>query len=179
MRFLAFFALIALAEVATFFWVGSQIGLLWALGLAITTALLGAFLVRRAGLSVLGRIRDRMDQGQLPGRELSDGAAILVAGAFLISPGFITDALGFLLLIPSVRGLIHKMLWKRIAGRMTVFTVNRQTMSGVWADRTGSPGGRRGDVIDIDDVELFPLADPRDERANSPLPSGEAAEPGE
>ena len=65
---------------ATFFWVESKIGLMWALGLALTTALVGSFLVRRAGLSVLGRIQTKVSQGQLPGRELSDGAAILVSG---------------------------------------------------------------------------------------------------
>jgi UPF0716 protein FxsA len=96
MRFLALFGLIALAEMATFFWVESRIGLLWALGIAVTTAIVGSFLVRRAGLAVLRRLRDRVTSGQLPGRELSDGAAVLVSGAFLISPGFLTDIAGFL-----------------------------------------------------------------------------------
>jgi UPF0716 protein FxsA len=66
-----------------------------------------------------------MSQGQLPGRELSDGAAILVSGACLISPGFITDVLGLLLLIPAVRALIHGILSKRLPARMTVFAVDR------------------------------------------------------
>lgn len=140
MRFLAVFALLAIAEMATFFWVGSRIGLGWALALALTTALVGAYLVRRAGLSVLGRIRSKMDRGQLPGRELSDGAAILVAGAFLISPGFITDTLGFLLLLPPVRDLIARIVTKRFSSRVTVVS------SGF-----GSPRDRiEGDVIDID-----------------------------
>ncbi|MFV1962732.1 MAG: FxsA family protein, partial [Acidimicrobiia bacterium] len=93
MRFLTVFALIAVAEMATFFWVESWIGLGWALGLAVLTALVGSFLVRRAGLSILGRIQRKLGQGQIPGREVSDGAAVLVSGAFLISPGFITDVL--------------------------------------------------------------------------------------
>ncbi len=122
MRFLAIFALIALAEVATFFWVGSRIGLGWALGLAVLTALIGASLVRRAGLSVLSRLRQKTSQGQIPGRELSEGAAILVSGAFLISPGFITDVLGFLLLVPAVRGSIHGIVSRRLSGRISTFT---------------------------------------------------------
>lgn len=122
MRFLAVFALIALAEVATFFWVGSRIGLGWALGLAVLTALIGASLVRRAGLSVLSRLRQKTSQGQIPGRELSEGAAILVSGAFLISPGFITDVIGFLLLVPAVRGSIHGIVSRRLSGRITTFT---------------------------------------------------------
>lgn len=144
MPFLAVFALIALAEVATFFWVGSKIGLIWALGLAVATAVIGAYLVRRAGLSALSRIRARFSQGELPGRDLSDGAAILVSGALLISPGFITDVIGFLLLTPTIRSAIHGILSRRLTGRITTFTTNR---------RPGPGTGQLHDVIDIDDVD--------------------------
>lgn len=146
MRFLAAFSLLALAEVATFFWVGSRIGLVWALGLAVATALIGAFLVRRAGLSALGRIRRKMSDGQLPGRELTDGAAILVSGAFLISPGFITDTLGFLLLIPAVRALIHRILSRRVTARVNVFAGN-------WPAQARSGDGFDGEVIDVEGWE--------------------------
>lgn len=146
MRFLSVFALIAIAEMATFFWVESWIGLGWALLLALSTAFIGSYLVRRAGLSVLGRIRERMDRGELPGRELSDGAAILVSGAFLISPGFITDTLGFLLLLPPVRDLVYRLVSKRLTARMTVFASNYQTPP---------QGTIEGEIIDIepDDYE--------------------------
>lgn len=147
MRFLAVFALISIAEMATFFWVGSRIGLGWALGLALATALIGSYLVRRAGLSVLRRFQARVNQAQLPGRELSDGAAILVAGAFLISPGFITDALGFLLLVPAVRALIYQFLSRRLSARFTVLT-DQRIVSSDW-----SVGTSRGEVIDIDPVD--------------------------
>jgi len=142
MRFLAVFSLIALAEVATFFWVGSQIGLIWALAIAVATALIGSYLVRRAGLSALSRIQRKVSKGELPGRELSDGAAILVSGAFLISPGFITDVLGFLLLIPAVRALIHGVLSRRFSARMTVF-----------ATSSGSADRQRHEIIDVDIID--------------------------
>jgi UPF0716 protein FxsA len=125
MRFLAGFAFLALAEVMAFFWVGSRIGLGWALGIALFTALLGAVLVRRAGLSALGRIRGKLNRGELPGRELSDGAVILVSGAFLITPGFITDTLGFLILLPPVQALVYRFLSRRVSTRVNVFTVGR------------------------------------------------------
>jgi len=143
MRFFTIFALVAVAEMATFFWVESQIGLAWALGLALTTALVGSFLVKRAGLSILGRIQTRMSQGQLPGRELSDGAAILVSGAFLISPGFITDILGFLLLMPPVRDVVYRIVSKRVLGRVTIFT---------GGPAAGSPESmtNQQDVIDVE-----------------------------
>jgi UPF0716 protein FxsA len=139
MRFLVLAGLLALAEMATFLWVGSSIGFGWALGIALMTALLGSFLVRRAGLSVLVQIRDKFDRGQIPARELVDGAAILVAGAFLISPGFITDTLGFLLLIPAVRSLLYRPITKRFTSRVAVFS-------------RGTPAVT-GEIIDIDEVE--------------------------
>ena len=108
MRFFSIFALVALVEMATFFWVQSWIGLGWALGLALLTAIVGSVLVKRAGVAVFRRFRERVDNAQVPGRELSDGASVLVAGAFLISPGFITDILGFSLLIPAVQGWIYR-----------------------------------------------------------------------
>ena len=101
--------------------------------------MVGSLLVRRAGISVLGRIQGRLSQGELPGRELSDGASVLVSGAFLISPGFITDVLGFMLLIPMVRDLIFRTISKRLSGRFTVL---------------GSTGNSWGqDVIDVDSPE--------------------------
>lgn len=121
MRLLSVFVLVSLAEMAAFLWVGSQIGFAWALGIALATAVIGAFLVKREGLSTLGRIKARMNAGQVPGRELSDGAAILVAGAFLMSPGFITDTIGFLLLVPSVRSRVHRVLSRRVTARFNVF----------------------------------------------------------
>ena len=144
MPFFAVFALVALAEMATFFWVESRIGLGWALGLAFATAIIGSVLVRRAGLAVIGRIQQRVGDGQLPGRELSHGAAILVAGAFLISPGFITDTLGFLLLVPPVREMIHRIVSRRLSARVTTITSSFQ-----------SPREPiYGEVIDIDPEDV-------------------------
>lgn len=141
MRFLTLFALVALAEMLTFLWLGSRIGLGWALGLALVTALVGSYLVRRAGLSVWRRMSRKLNGGELPGRELSDGAAILVAGAFLISPGFITDTLGFLLLVPPIRDFIYRAISKRFRTRVAVFTSD---------SRGASRAPIQGEVIDID-----------------------------
>ncbi len=142
---MALFALFALVELAALVWVGSEIGLSWVLGIAIATASIGFYLVRRAGLSALRRIRDRINQGQIPGREISDGAAILVAGALLISPGFISDVLGFLMLIPAVRASIHRTFSRRISARVTVFTSER-TLGRGWP----GPAGLPDKIIDID-----------------------------
>lgn len=145
MPFFAIFALVALAEMATFFWVGARIGLGWALGLALGTAIIGSVLVRRAGLSVLHAIRVKWSEGRLPGRELTHGAAILVSGAFLISPGFLTDTLGFLLLIPALRDLIHDVISRRLSDRMTVYVSGTRRDDGAVESYT--------DVIDIEEIE--------------------------
>lgn len=150
MRFLAIFVVVAITETTTFFWVQTRIGLAWALGLALATALIGSFLVRRAGVSVIRRIKEKAGQAVLPGRELSEGAAILVAGAFLISPGFITDVLGFVLLIPAVRHWIHRIISRRFSGAMTVFAANRGKLHRDRSGATGAGDGWGDDIIDID-----------------------------
>lgn len=147
MRFLGIFALISLAEMATFFWVQSWIGLGWALGLAIATALIGSALVRRAGISVMDRFKGRVNQGELPTRELSDGAAVLVSGAFLISPGFITDILGFLLLLPRIRDLAYRFVSRRFTSRVAVFS------SGGAAERVRQNGYGQ-EVIDVEGYDV-------------------------
>lgn len=146
MPFFAIFALVALIEMATFFWVESRIGLGWALGLALLTAIIGSTLVRRAGMAVLGAIRTKWSEGRLPGRELTHGAAILVSGAFLISPGFITDTLGFLLLVPAIRDLIHGFISKRISARVG------GSLSGPAARYVRKPP-LEDNIIDIDPIE--------------------------
>lgn len=148
MRFLALFGLVALAEMATFFWVESRIGLGPALVMALATAIIGSALVRRAGLAVIQAMKARWSQGTLPGRELTHGAAILVAGAFLISPGFITDTLGFILLFPATRDLIHRLVSRRISSRMTVYVASARPSR---TDRPPSPG--EAEIIDVEELD--------------------------
>jgi UPF0716 protein FxsA len=122
MRIMLMFAVVAIAELATFIAVESQIGLGPTLLIALATAILGSALVRRAGMSVWADFRRKLTEGGLPTRELSHGASILVAGALLISPGFLTDTIGFLLLVPAVRDQIHRIASKRLQGRVTVIS---------------------------------------------------------
>ncbi len=118
MNLLGTFGLVAVAELVVFVAVERRIGLMATLLIALATALVGSLLVRRAGLSVLARFRERLAGGSLPGKELTHGAAILVAGALLISPGFLTDAIGFTLLAPGTRDHIHRWVTRRFGGRV-------------------------------------------------------------
>jgi len=86
--------------------VGSGIGALPTILLSILTAVIGIWLVRHQGFGVLRRVRDLLDRGEVPAIEMMDGALILAAGLCLILPGFLTDSLGFLLLIPPLRRVL-------------------------------------------------------------------------
>lgn len=101
--FLLIFVGAPLLELYVLIEVGSQIGALPTILLSIFTALLGGFLVRLQGFAVIFRAQEQMARNELPAIELLEGAMLLVVGLALLLPGFITDAAGFLLLIPPVR----------------------------------------------------------------------------
>ena len=105
--FLLFF-LIPLIEIYILIQVGSVIGAGWTIFFVVFTAVLGAFLIRKQGFSTFQRFQGKLQTGEIPAREIVDGFCLLLAGAFLMTPGFFTDAMGFSLLIPPVRGLIYK-----------------------------------------------------------------------
>jgi UPF0716 protein FxsA len=100
---LLLFIALPLIEVYFLIKVGTAIGALPTIAIAILTAILGTWLVRHQGFGVLMRVRDAMAHDQVPALELLDGALILVAGVFLLLPGFLTDIVGFLFLIPPLR----------------------------------------------------------------------------
>ena len=86
--------------------IGQLMGLGATLALILTTGLLGAWLAKREGIKTLSKLRQQLAQGQLPGDALLDGVCILVAGTFLLTPGILTDAAGFVLLVPPLRAPI-------------------------------------------------------------------------
>ncbi|MGE5153665.1 MAG: FxsA family protein [Bdellovibrio bacteriovorus] len=94
---------VPLTELYLLIEVGSEIGALPTIALTLLTAALGIWLVRMQGLGVLARVGRSMAADELPALELMDGALLLVAGLLLLLPGFLTDALGFVLLVPPVR----------------------------------------------------------------------------
>ncbi len=104
--FLLLFVCVPLIELYFLIQVGSEIGALPTIGLSIFTALLGGALVRVQGFSVLTRVQEATARNEIPALQMLDGALLLVAGLVLLLPGFFTDILGFLLLIPSLRQLL-------------------------------------------------------------------------
>lgn len=112
-----------LAEMALLIWVGGRIGVGPTLGIVLLTGILGATLVKRQGLSVWYSAQERLAAGSLPAREMVHGAMLLVAGAFLLTPGFITDVVGFSLLVPTVREWLRRRFGDRVSNRFR--TTNR------------------------------------------------------
>ena len=101
------FLIVPFIELYVLIQVGQVIGALPTIGLLIAISVVGAWLVKREGFATLARARQRIDGGQMPGRELVDGVLILFAGALLVSPGFLTDVVGVLLLLPPVRASLR------------------------------------------------------------------------
>ena len=113
-RLLLLFILVPTIELILLIEIGQLVGTLPTIGLIIFTGALGAYLARRQGLQVLTRVRREMGAGQLPADSIFDGLIILVAGAFLMTPGILTDTLGFLCLIPATRRVMKRVIWSRL-----------------------------------------------------------------
>lgn len=108
------FVTVPLLEIYLLIQIGSRIGALYTVGLVILTAILGVALLRLQGLITLARVRQSLDQGRIPAVTLVEGLVLLVAGALLLTPGFFTDALGFLCLVPAFRTRLAKAILKRL-----------------------------------------------------------------
>lgn len=138
---------VPLIEIAVFIEIGGQIGLGATLVLIVLTAVLGTWQLRAQGLATLNRARGQLERGVLPAYELFDGLCLLVAGALLLTPGFVTDALGLLLFLPPFRAALRGALGRYLRA-------HAQTRVGV-DDREAPGSGPRpprgpGSVIDGD-----------------------------
>lgn len=102
------FLVVPFLELFVLIQVGQAIGAGWTIGILVMISVVGAWMVKREGLGVLRRAQARMRSGEVPGKELTDGVFIMLAGALLLTPGFITDFLGVLLLLPPVRAGVRR-----------------------------------------------------------------------
>ena len=122
------FVLIPIIEMWLLIEVGSHIGAFNTIGLVLLTAFIGVILLRRQGISTLLRARQRLDQGQIPAREMVDGLFLGIAGALLLTPGFFTDTMGFICLVPGARTLIISFFFRHI--QLGTFKTTHFTMDG-------------------------------------------------
>ena len=142
---LLLFSVVTITEIWLIVQVNSFMGGWETFGLLILDSAIGAWLVRREGMSILGKIQGELNQRHLPTNPLIDGALVLVAGALMLTPGFLTDGLGLLLLLPPTRAIVRNILKKRFAGRVSVGSGPFGAPFGGFGP-TGQPGGGVTDV---------------------------------
>lgn len=121
-KLLLLFILVPLAEFFLFMTLGEALGFPLTVFIIIATAILGAALTKSQGRRALAKFQQASREGRMPAAEALDGLMILLAGAVLITPGFLTDTVGFLLLVPPVRAHVGQFLAHRLKGRIKVVT---------------------------------------------------------
>ncbi|HEY9058338.1 MAG TPA: FxsA family protein [Aurantimonas sp.] len=166
---------IPILEIAVFILVGNMIGLWPTLGLVLLTAIVGTLLLKQQGLSTLARIQADIRAKRMPGRDLVHGVMIAIAGVLLLTPGLVTDALGFLLFVPKIRDGIWNFMKSRV-----IVVAHGAAGTGAFAPggqgpRPRGPGGAP-DVVDLSGEEFERRPDPsspwNDKRDGHDTPQG-------
>lgn len=114
------FVVVPIAEIALLVVFSRAVGVWWTVALVVATAFAGSWLVSRQGRDTIQSVRLEIQRGASPAASLAHGAMILIAGAFLLTPGLLTDAVGFLLLIPMIRETIRRRVVERSENRWTI-----------------------------------------------------------
>jgi UPF0716 protein FxsA len=138
------FIAVPLVEIYVIIQVGQAIGAWWTIALLIADSILGSWLIRHEGSRAWRALRDALDSGRMPAKELADGALILIGGTLMLAPGFVTDAFGILMILPVTRPLFRRLLTRVVANRLVVI--------GPGTARRPGPGPDgpviRGEVVD-------------------------------
>ena len=135
------FIIVPIVEITLLIKVGSAIGIGTTILVVIFTAVLGAYLVKQQGFATIHAVQKEMNEGRMPAMQMAEGIALLLAGAVLLTPGFITDAFGFALLTPPIRkGLIN---WFISRSNFSAHTVYGGTSS-----QTNQTSKSNGSVIE-------------------------------
>src|SRR5262245_47806156 len=144
------FVVAPLVELAVIVQVAVNIGVLPTIALLVAVSVVGAWLAKREGLAVLERIQRSLDRRELPNKEVADGGLILLAGALMIAPGFISDCLALVLLFPPTRALVRPLVLRLAARRGRAAVMSRVGGMGgtTWTAGWGSGAGAGGDVWD-------------------------------
>ncbi|PEN15129.1 hypothetical protein CRI94_02235 [Longibacter salinarum] len=167
-RLVVLFLVTPAVELALLLKVGQLIGFWETVGIIVATGIAGSFLAKREGVSAWQRLNRSLARGGLPGKELLDGVIILIAGALLITPGVLTDIVGFMGLLPPSRALIRKLIMKRVQKKMEDGSLNMQ-----FGFFGGVPSGGRGGTPDGPSGPAGgPGGNPAGDSGPSPRPNG-------
>lgn len=132
---------VPLVEIWAIIQVGEVIGPWWTLALLVLSGIVGSWLIAREGRRAWAALREALQSGRMPAKELADGALIVLGGALMLSPGFVTDLVGVLLILPFTRPVARGLLTTLVAKRLVVVDVRRP------GPGAGGPVVR-GDVVD-------------------------------
>lgn len=154
-KLLVAFIVIPLIELVLLIKLAEVTSIAATIALVIVTGVIGSYLARREGMLTLRRFQSALAQGRVPSREIQDGLMIVFAAALLLTPGLLTDALGFVLLIPAGRALVRRTLLKGYIGRFRVHVSTHGFDPG--AGRDGRDDPSRG-AIDVKAVDRKPHA---------------------
>ncbi|MEA2086945.1 MAG: FxsA family protein [Candidatus Caldatribacteriota bacterium] len=117
-KLLILFVIVPVTELYILIEVGKKIGSLTTIGIIILTGIIGAYLVKSQGFMILRKIQNDLNEGIMPGDSLIQGAIILAGGILLLTPGFVTDIVGFIFLVPVSRNIVKKYLLKWLKGKI-------------------------------------------------------------
>jgi UPF0716 protein FxsA len=137
---IAIFIVVPLAELYVILKVGDAIGAVWTILLLAADSVLGSVLLRSQGRSVWRRFNEAVASGRMPHREVMDGVLVIFGGAFLITPGFLTDVVGLILLIPPTRAVVRRLVARRLGRRVEVRTRGRADVEGTATEYDVPPG---------------------------------------
>jgi UPF0716 protein FxsA len=151
------FIVVPIAELYVIYLVGDAIGILPTLALLALDSVLGSLLLKSQGRAAWRRFQEALAEGRMPHREVQDGVLVIFGGAFLITPGFLSDILGLLMLLPPSRAVIRRLGMRALSRRMVV------GVAGAAAGRAGARRGRHGPSdYDVEGTASeHPPADPR------------------
>jgi UPF0716 protein FxsA len=150
------FIVVPIAELFVIIQMGSWIGVLPTIALLIADAVLGAWLLRSQGRGAWRRFNGAVQEGRVPAREVADGGLIMFGGALLLTPGFLTDILGILMILPPTRAIMRAALTRTAMRRMTIAVTGSEPPRRTRGERRGggpaagtprrAPSGRTYDV---------------------------------
>ena len=115
---IAVFIVVPLVELYVILKVGDAIGAIWTILILVADSILGSLLLRSQGRAVWRRFNETLDSGRMPHREVVDGVLVIFGGALLLTPGFLTDIVGLILLVPPTRALVRGLAMRRMGRRV-------------------------------------------------------------
>ena len=143
------FVAVPLVEIYVIIQVGQVIGAWWTIALLVADSILGSWLVKREGGRAWRALRVALAEGRMPARELADGALIVIGGTLMLTPGFVSDVLGVLFILPFTRPLGRRLLARFIGRRMVVAAMPGPGQGhGPRTQHRPGPDVVRGDVVD-------------------------------